>query len=251
MPTAAAQSTTTPVAGSTATPTADSAASATVDAAIPDSTTTAADSTAAAEPWNESTLRSLLESGKFQTELPNEKAGASEDPRNPWTYSGPWAWNGSIVGLMLAGLAAILLIFVLLHFFREASERRLVAEGRVGAQETEPPLDISIPLGDIDALAGRGDFAAAVRELLHRVFQSLAGHRGLVLSRALTSREIIHVLDLPRDGRAALSELAGTVEHSLFGTAEVREPEFRRCRELYAQLEQTLRSRRLPRGGAE
>ena len=191
----------------------------------------------------ESTLRAVLAQEEFQTSLPRPgEREPEESARTSWHTGATLPLAGGLLRLLLAGLVGILVVFLALHAFRELRERRVLEQGRVPATGSAPAIELSIPLDEIDALARRGEFAAAVRELLHRVFRSLAERQRLALRRAMTSREIVVSLELPSEGREALAQLALTVELSLFGGDEVEESEFRRCRELYQRLEETLRA---------
>lgn len=98
--------------------------------------------------------------------------------------------------------------------------------GRDGAQ-----------LEDYEILAGRGEFAEAVHALLLRSI-ALIRDRGIALSSALTSREILRQAPLQDRERDALSTLVGVTEVTHFGGRGATEADFLRCRDLFERIAQ-------------
>lgn len=95
-------------------------------------------------------------------------------------------------------------------------------------------------LADADRLAGEGRYDEAVRVLLFRSIDDLAGRRPGTVRPALTSRDIAALDVMPQRARAAFSRIAEAVERSLFAGRGAGAEDFRRARadyEAYALAE--------------
>ena len=101
----------------------------------------------------------------------------------------------------------------------------------------ETPGRKGAPPEDYELLAARGEFAEAVHALLLRSI-SLIRERGVALSSALTSREILRRAPLEDRDRDALSTLVGVTEVTHFGGRGATEADFLRCRELFERIAQ-------------
>jgi hypothetical protein len=101
----------------------------------------------------------------------------------------------------------------------------------------DTPGQEGAPSEDYELLAARGEFAEAVHALLLRSI-SLIRERGVALSSALTSREILRRAPLEDSDREALSTLVGVTEVTHFGGRGATEADFLRCRELFERIAQ-------------
>jgi hypothetical protein len=88
-------------------------------------------------------------------------------------------------------------------------------------------------LEEADRLAAAGDYAGAVRLLLHKSVEEIEGRRPQLVRPAYTSREIGSLEDLPDAARATFSHIAAVVEHSFFGGRGVDAAGFAECRRTY------------------
>jgi len=88
-------------------------------------------------------------------------------------------------------------------------------------------------LADADALAARGDFAAATHLLLTRSIQDIDGRLPNTVRPALTARDIGALTRLPEAARPTFARIARVVEASLFGGASVDRAAWLDCRDAY------------------
>ena len=88
-------------------------------------------------------------------------------------------------------------------------------------------------LGEADRLAAAGQYAQAVRVLLHRSIEDIEGRRPRLVRPAYTSREIAGLEGLPDPARSTFSHIADVVERSLFGGRDVDAAGFAECRQAY------------------
>lgn len=180
-------------------------------------------------------LEEVLAGGEFQTELPgyDAEAGTVREGRRE---RGDGLTRGLAgLGRVVAPLARLLddllavlpwvvlaVGVVLLAWLLAREAGRWLGRGRSTpvprAQPPAPGAPAPPPeLTEIDALAGRGDFAAAAHLLLLRTLRHLAERGQARLAAAATSREVLRSVTLPPASRDALGELVGTVERGYFG----------------------------------
>ncbi len=110
---------------------------------------------------------------------------------------------------------------------RPAPPRRAPVDWRPDAAAARALLE------DADRLAAAGDYAGAVRLLLHRSIEEIDGRRPRLVRPAFTSREIGRLADLPDAARATFSDIAEVVERSFFGGRPVDAAGFAECRRAY------------------
>lgn len=96
--------------------------------------------------------------------------------------------------------------------------------GREGARREE-----------YERLAARGEYAEAVHALLLRSI-ALIRDRGVALSSALTSREILRQAPLEDAEKDAFSTLVGVTEITHFGGRGATEADFLQCRDLFHRI---------------
>jgi hypothetical protein len=155
-------------------------------------------------------------------------------------------WIGGVINfiapflgwIFLAGLALAALA-VLIFVFREAitarwpklkrkpKPRQKVADWRPDAAVARALLE------EADRLAAAGDYAEAVRLILHRSIEEIEGRRPRLVRPAYTSREIGRLDDVPAAARATFMAIAEVVERSFFGGRQVDAAGFAECRRTY------------------
>jgi hypothetical protein len=86
---------------------------------------------------------------------------------------------------------------------------------------------------ETERLARAGDFSAAIHLLLLLAVEQLERHRGAVLPRCLTSREVLARARPAGDAGDALAGLVAAVETSHFGGTVADEAAWHRCRDGY------------------
>jgi len=130
-----------------------------------------------------------------------------------------------IGGVFLLGSGAVAMV-------RRSGARR-AAPVLVPAAEPTPPA-VDAPVADeSERLARAGDFGGAIHLLLLLAVDRLQRHRGAVLPRCLTSREVLRRARPPGEAGDALAGLVAAVEASHFGGTAVDEATWRRCRDGY------------------
>lgn len=92
------------------------------------------------------------------------------------------------------------------------------------------------PLEHADSVAAQGRFAEAMHVLLATTLQQFAQHTGKSLPAALTNREVLRRLALPRAQGLALQGLVSAVEGAWFGGYPVAREEYERCRAVVLEL---------------
>jgi len=190
--------------------------------------------------------REILAADVWQKELPGVDVSAEEPaPREERRFSR--GSGGSPAGAVTRGFFEILLIgagcaviaLIVVEVFARARFGRggtLAPGDAVAAGAGAAATDLRIDLHEVEALASRGQFAQAVHLLLVRVLSELVAKRGVSLSPAWTSRDVVRRVALPPDPAAALEALVAAVEISLFGGRAVTEEDYRRSRHAYDRL---------------
>jgi len=138
-----------------------------------------------------------------------------------------------MLGLALAGA------LILLKVFNTMSERRrekAFADEENRRQPETPQKDPQLEEAEDHAAAGR--FTEAVHLLLLIAVDRLHIAQGLVLSDALTSRELLRLLPRTPEERTLFKHLVTTVEVSLFGGRAVTGKRYRICLEACRSLMQ-------------
>jgi hypothetical protein len=146
-----------------------------------------------------------------------------------------WVFIG---GLVLA--LAIVLFFIGREFLRtrwpdlfarkKRPARPAIVDWRPEAAAAKALLE------EADRLAAAGNYAAAVRLILHRSIEEIEGRRPRLVRPALTSREIGRLDDIPEAARSTFSAIAAVVERSFFGGRDVDAAGFAECRRTYEQF---------------
>jgi Domain of unknown function (DUF4129) len=142
-----------------------------------------------------------------------------------------------LVAMSLLGAVLVLLLVLGASAFLRSREK----EGSAGEAEGELPqlgggAAAESSLSEVDALAREGRFAEAVHVLFQITVNMLARGGRLVLEDAMTGREALGRARLDDGGRAALRDLVGVVETSLFGGGAVDADQYRQCVASYQRL---------------
>ncbi len=183
--------------------------------------------------------RKVLEDGGYQTEIPDPVP-----PELPGWLERFLRWLGSlfssvdgdsVIEFFMWVVAAVAVFFLVRWLILEFQQRRIRPE-KAAEGFSEVPVPGIGPLPDPAALAGAGDFAAAIHALLLTAHQLLAGKLGFDLRAAFTSREILNRVKLDDIAAEELRELVTAVEVSRFGGADVTEPDWDRCRNRYSRF---------------
>jgi hypothetical protein len=131
-------------------------------------------------------------------------------------------WGGVAVA------AALILWFLVREILETRFKRRVAvpprADWRPEAGQARALLE------DADRLASAGRFGEAIRLILFRSIEDLAGRRPGLLRPALTSRDIAGLQQMPPAARHAFARIAERVEHSLFGGRPMGSDDFARAR---------------------
>jgi hypothetical protein len=143
------------------------------------------------------------------------------------------------LGWIFIGGIALALLAVLAFLFRETIRTRWP---QLFKRKAKPPAPVDwrpdaavarALLQEADKLAAAGDFAGAVRLLLHRSVEEIEGRRPRLVKPAYTAREIGALDDIPDKARATFAGIAAVVERSFFGGRGVDAEAFATCRRAY------------------
>ena len=93
---------------------------------------------------------------------------------------------------------------------------------------------------EADTLALEGSFAEAMHALLLQSVLELRRRLDISIAVSLTSREILHLVTLPPEGRAVFADIIGRVEISHFGTHEPDAADYLACRTSFETLRALL-----------
>ncbi|MGA0606521.1 DUF4129 domain-containing protein [Phenylobacterium sp. VNQ135] len=130
-------------------------------------------------------------------------------------------WGGVIVG------ALVIVWFVV----QELAAVRRGPRTEVPLTDWRPePEKARVLLEHADRLAAEGRHAEAIRLLLFRSIDDLAGRRPGLVRPALTSRDIAALDALPEAPRGAFTRLAQAVERTVFGGRPADADDFARAR---------------------
>jgi hypothetical protein len=147
---------------------------------------------------------------------------------------------GPVLGWVFVGGLVVALLAVLFFIGREILRSRW--PDRFKRRKPKPPKPVDwrpdaavarALLADADKLASGGDYAGAVRLLLHRSIEEIDGRRPRLVKPAFTAREIGRLGDIPEAARATFVAIAGVVEHSFFGGRPIDADGFAACRRAY------------------
>lgn len=148
-----------------------------------------------------------------------------------------WVGDGWTVLLWLAIAAAVIaILFVAWQPLREwlARFRRMnIAEP---ARWTPQAAAARALLEEADRLAAQGQYAQAVRLILHRSIEDIERWRGDPLRPSLTSRDIGRFEGLPDIARGIFGRIVADVERSLFAGAPLVAADWTRARAEYASF---------------
>lgn len=118
-------------------------------------------------------------------------------------------WGGLALGV------ALILWFVARELW---AMHRAARPGAAAPADWRPePEAARALLDEADRLAGAGRFGEAIRLLLFRSIEDIAGRRPGLVRPALTSRDIAGLDQMPPSARGAFARIADRVEHSVFG----------------------------------
>lgn len=180
--------------------------------------------------------RRVLSDGDYQTVIPEPVP-----PEMPGWLDRFLRWlgslftnvsGGSVIEFFMWIVAVVALIFLLRWLFLEWGHRRKKPAKAVDNFAQVPIPGIG-PLPDPEALAGGGDFAAAIHALLLLAQQVLVSKLDFDLRAAFTSREVLNRVELDDVAEEELTGLVTAVEVSRFGGAVVTEPDWDLCRGRY------------------
>ena len=148
----------------------------------------------------------------------------------PFIKIGLWA----LLALAALGVAIALLRQLLVP---AARSKPLPAHSRSDLRAASRAAQTAIArLEEADRLASEGRYADAAHVLLLRGVADVEHSRAGAIQPSLTTREIAALPDLPSQPRAAFALIARTVEHALFGGAQIDAGRWNDCRRAYETL---------------
>jgi len=194
--------------------------------------------------------KAALADSRFQRVLPDHApTQAQEAPRERGASFGgsdgpallPVLGAGALLAktiFLVLFLVAVVLIAV--WTVQAATRRRghpgSAAGGSPQAPEVSAAPERELVYDDAARLAAEGRYAEAVHALLIAAIRHFAERSRLAVQPSRTSRELVKLLPLGPDARAAFADLVRTVELSLFGGAPVAAEDYERNLERFRAL---------------
>jgi hypothetical protein len=195
--------------------------------------------------------RAALADSRFQRTLPNPTpVEASEAPQEEGVSYGGGSPGPSLLPVLGTGaflartVFLILLVVAVVLVAAWALQSAVRGRRRLGSPAgggAEAPEDAAAPERELvhdDAarLAAEGRYAEAVHALLIAAIRHFAERSRVAVQPSRTSRELVKLLPLGPDARAAFADLVRTVELSLFGGAPVGAEDYERNLERFRAL---------------
>ena len=149
---------------------------------------------------------------------------------------------GPIVFWLFVAAIVVLVLYVFFSIARSAYEnwhersgKKKKETGGLDSVDVRPDEAFARDLiSEADALARTGQYAAAVRLLLHSSIRNMQEKVRQRIGISMTAREIGELGRMPDESRSALRRIIHRVEISLFGEAAVSETEYHTARQDYA-----------------
>jgi hypothetical protein len=184
--------------------------------------------------------RELVDSDRFQTEMPRFEPPERPDPPPDW-LSGLLQWlEGTgpfwqILFWTVAGALLLLLLwFIGRALYRRFADRTKIDDGEEEIEDWRPEEKTARGLiGEAEALAREGRYAEAAHLLLFRSIADIEERLPDFLKPALTSRDISASETLPVPARTAFSSIAVIVERGIFAERAVDEQGWNEARTAY------------------
>lgn len=149
--------------------------------------------------------------------------------------------------LVILGGVAVLILLLLLGRRVWGSRRSEPRAARLPVPEEDSPSPAALPGPDeVDRLAQRGEYGAAIHLLLLQAVALVTERTGRRFPPGHTSRQVLATAGLQSPLRSALGVLVRAVERHLFGGRKSGATDFERCRDAF----DTLTGGLVPEGGA-
>ena len=195
-------------------------------------------------------VRASARSLGLQTELPSDQPIRTEnriDPDRSRNLDLSWLrFSGDIATIML-WVAIFIIVVVIVMTLRDnlwSSSRSKHLSREEQAEENAPTATaarMDRAQNEADELARRGSFAEAMHVLLLQSVTELRRRLDVSIAASLTSREILHRIGLPPEGRAVFADIIRRVEISYFGAHQPGEEDYLACRRSFEALTELLR----------
>lgn len=161
--------------------------------------------------------------------------------------SSAWEVPQGLAKVLLWGsiLAIVVIIFIALSKHLRHPDR---SKGLSINNSTESDLNESVGRMHkvqfaADELAGLGNFTEAIHVLLLQSVSELRRQLELSIAESLTSREILHYVELPPNGRTAFADIIERVEIFYFGRSSPGKEEYLACRHNFVLLTKSLQEK--------
>ncbi|MFN0060440.1 MAG: hypothetical protein ACKVX7_18440 [Planctomycetota bacterium] len=174
--------------------------------------------------------REILETGEYQTELPDRKIELNDDGQMPL-----WLAEALVVvfWVVLIGIGVLALVALAWQLFDVSALRRKTRAAPI----SQSPMTLSRrPLEDAEAIAREGRFDEAVHVLLLRSIEELRTGGVYRPSVSLTSREILAGAPLSATQQNMLGLLVDKVEISLFGQIALSQRDYDECAARFREI---------------
>lgn len=180
----------------------------------------------------------------LQTEMPVEKAMQVQRPavKPPLPGFGISPFWMRVVLISAIIVIALIIIFNLKGIrWSDSRARKLAREKEIEIDAAGTTVRMEKAQLEADELARQGNFAEAMHALLLQSVNELRRRLMVSIGVSLTSREILHRIGLPPEGRNVFADIIRRVEISYFGSYQPGVADYTACRESYDTLTNILR----------
>lgn len=178
----------------------------------------------------------------LQTEMPVKKAMKVQHPaiKLPGFSLSPF-----VVRVLLISAIIVIAVLILLNLktlrWSDSRAKKLARQKEIEIDAAATTMRMEKAQLEADELARQGNFAEAMHALLLQSVNELRRRLRVSIGVSLTSREILHRIGLPPEGRNVFADIIRRVEISYFGSYQPGSADYAACRLSYDTLTDILR----------
>lgn len=180
----------------------------------------------------------------LQTEMPVEKEMRVQRPAVKQTVPGTGI-SPFWIRIVLIGAIIVIALIIIFNFkairWSDSRARKLAQAKEIEIDAEASAVRMEKAQLEADELARQGNFAEAMHALLLQSVNELRRRLRVSIGVSLTSREILHRIGLPPEGRNVFADIIRRVEISYFGSYQPGAADYTACRESYDTLTHILR----------
>lgn len=180
----------------------------------------------------------------LQTEMPVKREMQVQRPAVKLPSSG-FSLSPMLARVLLIGAIVVIAVLIFLNLktirWSDSHAKKLAREKEIEIDAAATAVRMGKAQLEADELARQGNFAEAMHALLLQSVNELRRRLRVSIGVSLTSREILHRIGLPPEGRNVFADIIRRVEISYFGSYQPGSADYAACRESYDTLTDILR----------